>query len=438
MVNSQNFFITKKEGINFSKISGDINKIHINDSTGYNSLFGFRIVHGVLLLLKFFQQIKISSKINNKDQYIIEINYKNPTKYNSKITSLLFKKESDIFYKLFQENKIIATIKINFKNNLLVKKLNKISYKKKYLLSKKLINKFSNPYIPKKLGVILCNLSKYVGTVYPGKNSLIQYIKINYNTSFKESNLVTITSSLIDKRFPNIENNLLYKNYKIEFQTLIRPELNIKLTKPNKKILKEIKKNKRNILIIGASSGIGNDLLKLFLNNRNIKIIGTYYKNKINSKQKNLIVKKIDISKDINLIYDIIIKFNPLIIYYFPTPKIQINLKDKNLIKLYRNYYINYPIRIIKFANKFDINFFYPSTTFIDNNYSSSYAYTKLSAEKKLLKLNKQKNNINVVRIEEINTKQNLSLLQRNLKNFRDIIMKNKTIFNKVFFKNMK
>ena len=79
--------------------------------------------------------------------------------------------------------------------------------------------------------------------------------------------------------------------------------------------------------------------------------------------------------------------------------------------------------------------FFYPSTTFIDDHYSSSYAYTKLSAEKKLLKLNKQKNNINVVRIEEINTKQNLSLLKRNLKNFRDIIMENKKIFNKVFFK---
>ena len=93
MVDPHNFFITKKEGINFSKISGDINKIHTDDSTGYNSLYGFSIAHGVLLLLKFFQQIKISSKINNKDQYIIEINFKSPTKYNSQITSFLFKKK---------------------------------------------------------------------------------------------------------------------------------------------------------------------------------------------------------------------------------------------------------------------------------------------------------------------------------------------------------
>ena len=53
---------------------------------------------------------------------------------------------------------------------------------------------------------------------------------------------------------------------------------------------KEINSIKENILIIGASSGIGNDLLKLFLNNKKIKIIGTYYKNKIRENRKNLII----------------------------------------------------------------------------------------------------------------------------------------------------
>ena len=39
----------------------------------------------------------------------------------------------------------------------------------------------------------------------------------------------------------------------------------IKLNKPNKETLKEINLIKENILIIGASSGIGNDLLKISL-----------------------------------------------------------------------------------------------------------------------------------------------------------------------------
>ena len=72
------------------------------------------------------------------------------------------------------------------------------------------------------------------------------------------------------KGFPLIDNRLIYKNYNIEFKTLIRPELNIKLEKPSKDILKEINLINENILIIGGSSGIGNDLLKLFLNNKKI------------------------------------------------------------------------------------------------------------------------------------------------------------------------
>ena len=83
------------------------------------------------------------------------------------------------------------------------------------------------------------------------------------------------------KEFPLIANMLAYKNYNIEFKTMVRPVLKIKLGKLNKEILKEINLIKENILIIGASSGIGNDLFQLFTKNKNIKIIGTYYKNKI-------------------------------------------------------------------------------------------------------------------------------------------------------------
>ena len=35
--------ISKYEGIRFSKISGDYNKIHINEISGYNSIFGSTI-----------------------------------------------------------------------------------------------------------------------------------------------------------------------------------------------------------------------------------------------------------------------------------------------------------------------------------------------------------------------------------------------------------
>ena len=49
------FLITKKDGIKYSLLSRDINKIHINPSYGYNSLFGQNICHGTLIILNFLK-----------------------------------------------------------------------------------------------------------------------------------------------------------------------------------------------------------------------------------------------------------------------------------------------------------------------------------------------------------------------------------------------
>ena len=45
--------INKNEGIKFSKFTGDNNKIHINEVTGNNSIYGENIAHGVLVILRF-------------------------------------------------------------------------------------------------------------------------------------------------------------------------------------------------------------------------------------------------------------------------------------------------------------------------------------------------------------------------------------------------
>ena len=199
--------------------------------------------------------------------------------------------------------------------------------------------------------------------------------------------------------------------------------------------MKEINLIKENILIIGGSSGIGNDLLTLFINNKKIKIIGTYYKNKIKENTKNLIVRKLNIETDLTSIYKIIRKFEPIINYYFPTPKIFFSsINDNNLIELYKKYFIHIPIKIIKYASNFQSKFFYPSTTY--NNTLSPYSLIKLKAENEISKLKKLKTKINVLRIPGINTKQNLSLMGGKLPNFRDLISRDEKILNKVFFKN--
>ena len=430
---SDSFSIKEFEGNNFAKLSGDNNVIHINKIAGYNSIYGQNIAHGVLVIFKFLEKIKFK-----KNYSYIKTLFNDGFRYNYEIKIRKIKKNrSKILYKLIQQNNINASIEIGFPpKKYLIQNLKKINFEKKYLISKRIIKKFSCNYIPKELKIALCYLTKYVGTIYPGKNSLITEINLSNNNINIVNNIsINSDSSLLTKGFPLINNRLIYKNYNIEFKTLIRPELNIKLNKPNRKILKEINLIKENVLIIGGSSGIGNDLLKLFLNNKKIKIISTYYKNKINKNRKNLIIKKLNIETDLIFIYDIIKKFSPIIIYYFPTPKIFFKtISDKNLIKLYKKYFIDIPIKIIKFSSNFQSKFFYPSTTY--NNVLSPYSLIKLKAENEISKLKKLKTKINILRIPGINTKQNLSLISRKLPNFRDLISVDKKIFNKVFFKN--
>ena len=425
------FLIKEFEGLNFARLSGDNNLIHTSNLTGYNSIYGNKIAHGVLVILKF---LKI---VNLKYFFNLKIQFKNGFKYNSKIKIIRIKNnKKEKSYRLIIDNDVCANIQLfDYQQENYISNLQSTILKKNYSIPKKIKKKFSSSSVPIELEIALSYLSKYVGTVYPGKNSLIAEINI-FNQNLSISNKIAISSRQVDKRLLIIDNRLIYKNYYIRFKTLIRPELKINLNKPSKNILKSINSIKNNILILGASSGIGNDILKLFLNNKKIKIISTYYKNKINYKRKNLIVKNLNIENNISDIFNIIRKYCPLNIYYFPTPRIQNKSNDSKLIKLYRNYYIYWPIKIIKFADKYKCNFFYPSTTFIKKNNLSPYAAIKLEAEKKILKLKKLKNQVNMIRIPQINTKQNLLLINHKLPNFRNLISNNKKIQDAVFFKN--
>tara|TARA_Y100000996_G_C22514085_1_gene639707 strand:+ start:200 stop:1480 length:1281 start_codon:yes stop_codon:yes gene_type:complete len=421
--------INENEGLEFAKISGDRNLIHIDKSAGYNSLFGHPIIHGVLIIIKFLKSIKYDNNFK-----IIEIMFKEAFKYNVDITITKIKKDKNYNFILKQNNNICANINlIFFEKKIKINHLNKVNFSKIYI-NKNKKNKFSNKYIDPDLLTSLMFLSKYVGNEYPGKNSLISEIKINKidNQNYKK---ISIKSFLIDKRFPMINNSLLNKNYLINFKTLIRPKLEIKLDNPNQKVTKKINSIKNNIFIIGASSGIGKDLLELFIINKNIKIIGTYFQNKINLKKENLISYKIDVQKDLDKIFRIIKMYSPLNIYYFPTPKINIRSNDTELTKLYKNYYIQFPLKILKFSNKYNNNFFYPSTTFINKKKFSNYAKIKFQAEKRINKLKLKKINISILRIPEINTKQNLSLIDKKLKNFRNLLNSDQSILEKVFFK---
>jgi len=410
------FSINLSEAKKFAKISGDSNKIHLDKIYGFNSFSGEIICHGCFVILKILKKKKLYNYLK-KENRGIEFNFNKFFNYNKRIQ--IQKKTNKINIIQNKQNKL----EIKF-----IKKLEfngeDLNYFKKKLIAIKKTKTHS-----KKIDNILMAISKYVGMTYPGENSLIQKICIvNKKDDFCKKKKVTFFSKQISKFYPFINNYFEYENFKIFFISLIRPKLILKKIRPNLYLRNRVSKILGNVLVIGGSNGIGRELCELFFLNRKIKVVGTFNNSKFETNKKNLIKIKFNIFKDIKKLKNIIIKYKIKKVYYMATPKININSKDPKLKKSYYNYYFKKPIEILKKIGP-DIDFYYPSTVFINkkNNYSSS----KNSFEKKVKKYFKGFK-ILIHRIPEINTRQNLSLLNRKLPSFTEYINKNKNQISKI------
>ena len=416
-----NFKITEKEGFDYSLKSGDKNKIHINDLFSYNSFFGEKICHGTLVLQKTLKLLKVKKNLKGLNNYFISINFLKHFSYNKTI-KLISKK------KLCQGGNIIAEIDIKKKNYIenieIKKKVCKIKYNGHQNLDNFIV-----------LNNLLDILSKYVGMIYPGKNSILLNIEINFNNKLNlNKKKILIYSKMVDKKFPIINNKLEYKNFSISFISGERPIFKPKKIRIKKTLINEIKKVNEPVLIIGASNGIGKEMFNLFKYNKKINIFGTFNKNKFVIKKSNLKVLKLDLKKNISDLSNYFSNFNNLRIYFFATPKISLNENSKNKILEYKKFYIDYPKKILKIFKNKKIKFFYPSTILIDKK-KSHYTKIKKQAEKILDNYQNKNLKISILRIDEIDTKQNLSLIKKKLPTFSEMLGKNLNYKKKIFFK---
>lgn len=430
--NKLNFSIKKRDGIRYSKISNDNNKIHINDKYGYNSIFGECIVHGTHLILKFLKKIKFKLS-GGWSKFSLNIDLINPFFYEKKIFIKIKKNNFSTKYFLFQNNRISAKIvktksyRINYNkqisnlDNILTFKVRKIKKKNQ-------------------LDLVLHNLSRYVGKIFPAENSLISNIKINYYKEMNNKilNKFEIKSKILKKGYPIILNSLNFNNYYVEFETLIRPNIKYEnnATKISKILQNHISKIKENILIIGASQGIGREVYNIVKSNKKIKKIISYNKNIINYKLgKNTSTIKINIKKDLNKITRIIKRFEPIRVYYFPSTKIYFhnNLTQEEK-KNYRFFFVKIPMEILKRSQKKKIFIFYPSTTNIELNNRSYYSKIKLCAEKEISKFCK-KNNLcsSIHRFPAIYSRQSVSMLNPKPQSLVDYIGSDFKKINAIF-----
>ena len=177
-MNSDNFSIKEFEGINFAKLSGDNNIIHIDKIAGYNSIHGHNIVHGVLVILKFLNKIKLKKKYS-----YIKVLFAKGFRYNSKIKIRKIKKDKHkILYELIQQNNINANIEIGFsQREHIIQTLKKTTFKKEYPISKKMLSVLrtatqsaEDEEMPRPIGIeLLINKFKYTisSCLFSSKNT---------------------------------------------------------------------------------------------------------------------------------------------------------------------------------------------------------------------------------------------------------------------------
>ena len=414
------FKISDKQGSAYSIESGDKNKIHLDDLTGYNSIFNHKIIYATLIFFEVLKELNFK-KLN---QYSINIQFINAFKYNEPIK---YKKT-----KIYQKNFGLAYINFSKKteyqfNNDKLKLIktfnfNNLNSNKKFISA------------DKKIRIILNYLSWYVGMIKPGKFSLIYNINLVYDSKILKSKKLKIYSKKIPK-FPIIKNRIIFDCFLVEFTTVIRPHLKKKKIKISKQVKKLSLCTKVPILILGASSGIGKEIFEIYKNNKNIDIISTYNKNKFACNKKNISIFKLNeknLEKKLKSIFN---RYRKLRIYYFLSPKILYTNNNHYKIKEYKDFYIKIPKKIISLAPKnSNLEFFYPSTVLINKKENNDYTKSKIIGEKILSKLNKNNIKINILRIDGINTKQNLSILNQKNPNFIEKLNTSNKYKKKVFF----
>lgn len=425
----------QEDQIEFAKISKDYNDIHLEKNIARKLIFGQQIVHGVNILIT---ALKLLKNYNKKIR-VISCEFKEPIFLYKKITFFKIENNSSTTI-LVKSNKEIKTIiSINndihniYKNDSI--KLDNSKKNKKILINR---NKF---LVPKNyLGLKkffsevqikeILSLSFFIGIIYPGKYSLIAGLHIDFRQNLIANSNISFSVIKIDQRINksiiefqgNIIGNIFAFSYKIP------------IFKNIEKLKKKIRpintlKNKSS-LIIGGSRGLG-EITSKILSILGSKIYLTYYMGKIEATKikddiQKIVKNECKIIKLNMLDKKFITKIKDIsnidYIFYFASPKIlNSNFFDIKLFNNYKKIYCDNFYKICKTLNsksKKKIKVFYPSTIFLDYKIKKFREYVKAKShgEKIVKKINKQFKNINVcsIRLPEMNTSQNISILKRN------------------------
>ena len=392
--------VTKKFSLKdckiFSKNSGDLNELHLNENIREVSQFDKPVVQGILIL-EFLLKNKFLKKFIVKATSINVI-FKKPVFINETIN-----------FNLIQRKNELIIIGLNSYQEKIIINIEQQNNKKKLIDKKMTIDK---------LTLKLSMISKKVGNFKKNLN-LISNILIN-NVLSNKSNIKKFSDNFYkyissDKK---ITIDTFFLSYKKKFNENFKLNSKLNINKKNF--------NNKKIIIIGGSSGLGRVLTIFFLSHK-IKVDFTYNKNLKSAKniQKKFKIpnerffqfneKKIGFHQNRLLNYEYI--------YFFPTPKI-FNISDKYFdyerFKKFNSINLQFMLKIITLLSKSRKKhlIYIPSSKLISNFEDNiEYNSSKFIQETILKKINKTFKNIEIKnpRLDSFLTKSTKALLNNKI-----------------------
>ncbi len=411
MKTSYEFLVTSAEVDLFADISGDYNPIHVDSEYSRRTIYGQRIVHGVLSALKALNQLSLleayevkSLKIVFNQPVYIDVLYELFIEETVIDARIHLKKDGDLYISCFLEYSEGNYSYVEYKvvNSLervpivqKIESLDFIEHTEKLVLGIGLSSNFFYKGLGLKFGCQFLSLllvsSRLIGMVVPGKNSLFTGIRVvGASNSLRPDEYCYSVDKMVLPGRP-IQVNLSHGCFSAKLNSFFRPEAISSLSNNailvNSK-LREVLENET-VWIFGGSKGLG-EVATRFYCLHGARVFMTYYRGEAEANRilndlisfgySSLSIFQVDVLSDDSLNFFMSSVPLPSRILFFSSPVIKKSAKgyfNFDLYQLYLDYYAMSFYKIIKSVEKanVDCSVFYPSTVFLTRELGTHMEY---------------------------------------------------------------
>jgi len=465
----------------FSELSGDMNPVHLDEIYARRTIWGKVIVHGINQVIWGLNEWLLSAEPKNVffDFADIKVDFIKALGINEYVKIIITDNGENANIQIKNIDDIIITTIIfsyikkntredfcfeesleNIDQNVIKNDIESLQtffeyYSQNIYLNKKLLQKlYPHVYTYSNLKQIslLLNTTSFVGNKCPGLYSIFTGLELKFIADKSEDSNVKYLLNKIHK----ILNIVIIRCESIIgtglIKTIIRPSY---YQQGSLEMLYGLVSNSefkaQKALIIGGSRGIGEVVLKILLLG-GANVLFTYFKGKEDAKNivnecnqfsDRLDFANFDVLNPSKKILEYFAKWKPTHVYYFATPPIFEGDKKYFSFQLYTRFsefYLNSFIRLVNVFLKSNVNFFYPSTSaineFVDG--MKEYSMTKYSGELLCEYMNRINKNIYIFapRLPRLLTDQTMTILPVKAQKTEEYILPLLKKFNNMDFIN--